>query len=181
MASLPAGPLRFDAIALDAGGRPIPVLSSDESFALLLSTPAPAELERILAALMRPFPAGLLSGAGLMVANPAYAPPPVARRFPRTAYHGMVIWSWQQGLLAAGIARQLGRSDLPPSTRQRLETARRQLWSAIRGTAALRNSELWSWSVRRGTLVPAAFGANAGDADESNAAQLWSTIYLGVK
>jgi hypothetical protein len=181
LASLPAGPLRFDAIALDAGGRPIPVLSSDESFALLLSTPAPAELERSIAALMRPFPAGLLSGAGLMVANPAYAPPPVARRFPRTAYHGMVIWSWQQGLLAAGIARQLGRSDLPPSTRARLETARRQLWSAIRGTAALRNSELWSWSVRRGTLVPAAFGANAGDADESNAAQLWSTIYLGVK
>lgn len=47
--------------------------------------------------------------------------------------------------------------------------------AAVKG---LRNSELWSWSVEGGRIVPAAFGAGASDATESNAVQLWSTLNL---
>jgi hypothetical protein len=31
-----------------------------------------------------------------------------------------------------------------------------------------------------GRFEPAPFGQNTGDVDESNAAQLWSTVYLGI-
>jgi hypothetical protein len=44
----------------------------------------------------------------------------------------------------------------------------------------MRNSELWSWSFANGKYAIAPFGANAADADESNAAQLWSTVYLAI-
>jgi hypothetical protein len=44
----------------------------------------------------------------------------------------------------------------------------------------MRNSELWSWTFTGGHFHIAPFGANAADADESNAAQLWSTVYLAI-
>ena len=44
----------------------------------------------------------------------------------------------------------------------------------------MRNSELWTWSFANGRFAIAPFGANASDADESNAAQLWSTVYLAI-
>jgi hypothetical protein len=42
------------------------------------------------------------------------------------------------------------------------------------------SSELWSWAFENGQYKVVAFGAGAGDADESNAAQLWSSAYLGL-
>jgi hypothetical protein len=45
----------------------------------------------------------------------------------------------------------------------------------------MNNSELWSWSFNAGHYRVAPFGAAVADADESNAAQLWSTVYLAVK
>jgi hypothetical protein len=176
-----AGELRFHAIALDAAGTPIPVMHSDEGFALLFADPAPQLLERAVTALMRPFPAGLMTGAGMVVANPAFCSPSVQVRFSRNAYHGTVVWSWQQALFAAGLARQLERRDLPPPVRSRLLAAQRRLWSAIEATRAMNNSELWSWSFAAGHYVVTPFGVAAADADESNAAQLWSTVYLAVR
>ena len=43
------------------------------------------------------------------------------------------------------------------------------------------NSELWSWSFSERHYHVAPFGSAAADADESNAAQLWSTVYLAVR
>jgi hypothetical protein len=130
--------------------------------------------------MMRPFPAGLLTDVGVVVANPVYATPAVQARLTRNSYHGTVIWSWQQAVLAAGLQRQLRRSDLPLSVKDVVRAAQTQLWVAIRSTRALRNSELWSWTFAGGHFHVAPFGANAADADESNAAQLWSTVYLAV-
>jgi hypothetical protein len=129
---------------------------------------------------MRPFPAGLVTDVGLVVANPALARPQLRREFGKSAYHGTVIWSWQHALLAAGIDRQLRRADLPEPVRAQLLRARTQLWAAIDNTAALRTSELWSWNFLNGRYRLAAFGQSGADADESNAAQLWSTVYLGL-
>lgn len=180
LASVPARGLRLDALALDARGTPIPVLHSDGGFALLFRTPPAADLDRLLAATLRPFPAGLMTDAGLLVANPALAGEDLQRQFDRNAYHGTVVWSWQQALFAAGLARQLRRTDLPAPVRARLRIAQRRLWAVVDATHDWRTSELWTWSCADGRYMPAAFGQNGGDADESNAAQLWSTVYLAI-
>jgi hypothetical protein len=43
------------------------------------------------------------------------------------------------------------------------------------------NVELWSWSWAAGKFHVQPFGRPGADVDESNAAQLWSTVYLGLK
>lgn len=180
LASVSRTGLRFDALALDAKGKPIPILHSDGGFALLFQNPEAPTLEVMVEGMLRPFPAGLLTDVGLLVANPAYADPAIAANFGRTAYHGTVVWSWQQALFAAGLARQLQRDDLPHATRARLRDAQRRLWQAIDTTRTLRTSELWSWSYADGRYRMQPFGQSSGDADESNAAQLWSTVYLAI-
>jgi hypothetical protein len=173
-------PLRFHALSLSADAHPIPVMHSDEGFELLFGHPTAAALARAVTALMRPFPAGLLTDAGVVVANPVFAAPVIQSKLTRNAYHGSVIWSWQQAVLAAGLQRQLQRHDLPQPLQKLLRTAEGQLWGAIRTAQAMRNSELWSWSFADGQFHIAPFGADAADADESNAAQLWSTVYLAI-
>jgi hypothetical protein len=178
--SIGNSPVRFHALALTADVKTIPVMHSDEGFELLFGRPSPGALREALTALMRPFPAGLETDAGVVVANPVYAAPAVQARLTRNAYHGTVIWSWQQAVLAAGLQRQLRREDLQPSLKQRLHAAEAELWRDIRAAHAMQNSELWSWSFAQGHFHIAPFGANAADADESNAAQLWSTVYLAI-
>jgi hypothetical protein len=181
LAAVDGRPLRYHAIALDAAGRPVPVMNSDEGFALLFARPDPQALDIAADTIARPFPAGLMTDVGMLVANPVFAPPALQARFSPAAYHGTVIWSWQQALAAAGLARQLARRDLPPATCTRLRTAQQALWRAIEAGRSMRNSELWSWRYAEGDYRIAPFGASGADADESNAAQLWSTVYLAVQ
>ena len=173
--------VQFHALALDGAGMPLPVMHSDEGFALLFAKPDPVALDRAVGTSLRPFPAGLMTDIGMVVANPAFAPAALQSGFSRNAYHGTVVWSWQQALFAAGLERQLHRTDLSAELRSHLQQAQRTLWGAIAATRAQRNSELWSWDFTAGHYEVAAFGAAAADADESNAAQLWSTVYLAVR
>src|SRR5262249_9648272 len=111
----------FPAVALDAGGRPIPVMHTDDGLLLLFTEPPPAYLWGAAHGVARPLPAGRRPPVGVLVANPAFAPDAATRaRFSRGHYHGTVVWSWQQALLAAGLARQLERDDLPPDVRAAL-------------------------------------------------------------
>ncbi len=181
VASLGSAPLTFHAIALDDGGRPIPIVNSDEGFALMFAEPSAADLETYVTAAMRPFPAGLMTDIGMLVANAAQTDAAVQARFTPAAYHGAVVWSWQQALFAAGLERQLARRDLPSSTRAVLTRAQATLWRAINATRATQSSELWSWAYQGGRYRVVAFGAGKQDVDESNAAQLWSTVYLAVQ
>ncbi len=174
-------PVRFHALALDGDARPIAIMNSDEGFDLLLGNPSVQSLDTAIASVMRPFPAGLMTEVGMVVANPVFATPALQARFGNTAYHGTVIWSWQQAVLAAGLARQLARRDLPDPLQQRLRAAQEQLWRVIEAGRPVINSELWSWSYRNGHYVIAPFGIGSTDSNESNAAQLWSTVYLGVR
>jgi hypothetical protein len=170
--------LRFRALALDADGRPVPVLNSDEAYALFLLDPEPAEVGRIAAVLARPFPAGLMTGAGLLVANPAFGPRGLQQEFGRNRYHGTVVWSWHQAMLRAGLERQLARRDLPGPVRDRLRSAHDRLHAVMQASPALRGSELWSWSWSQGRFAAVPFGQGRADETESNAAQLWSTVHL---
>ncbi|WP_238149643.1 hypothetical protein [Dyella jiangningensis] len=174
------GQVDFPAIALDAQGKPIPVLNSDEGFQLLFGKPDAAALDRDIGNLMRPFPAGLMTDVGMVVANPAYADHDVWSRFGNNAYHGTVVWAWQQAIMAAGLKRQLARGDLSTATRQHLEAAQAGLWRAICAANAVRTSELWSWSYANGHYRIEPFGAEGAHEDESNAAQLWSTVFLAL-
>jgi glycogen debranching enzyme len=173
-------PVEFSALALDAAGRALPVMHSDESFALLLGRPSARQIDRSLDVLLRPFPSGLLTSAGLLVANPAYADSAIQARFTRNDYHGTAIWAWQQALLAAGLERQLARRDLLPVLRGRLQAARSSLWRVIQASNAFRGSELWSWSYQAGRYQPEPFQTTQGDL-EADAAQLWSTVFLALR
>jgi hypothetical protein len=170
----------FPALALTGDGKTIPVIHTDVGFDLLFGRPTSTSLELGVTALMRPFPAGLLTPVGVVVANPVYAAPAIQKKLNRSAYHGTVIWSWQQAVLAAGLRRQLQRQDLSPALKEHLRAAQTQLWDAIGAAHSMRNSELWTWSSAKGSFEITPFGANASDADESNAAQLWSTVYLAI-
>jgi len=178
------GGVAFPALALDGAGRPIPIMHSDDGFVLMLTDPSPEALAGVALRLLRPFPAGLRTSVGMLVANPALCPDPEVRALitPRH-YHGTVVWSWQQALLAAGLRRQLARTDLPESTRRALLDAEAALWGVIQAMRAMSTSELWSFTVRDGKLELCPFGQGRGSdhTDESNAIQLWSTVYLAVR
>jgi hypothetical protein len=182
LASLGAGGTRFFAVSLDASGKPIPIMNSDLGFELLFGSPRDTEaMAHEVTDLLRPFPAGLMTDVGMVVADAAYAPSSLQPSFNQNAYHGAVVWSWQQAMFAAGLARQLARADLTPAARKELLAAQRLLWKNIEATSNMSNSELWSWSYANGRYRLVPFGASGGDVDESNAAQLWSTVYLAVR
>jgi hypothetical protein len=178
--ALPRGDLVVNAIALDAQFKPVPVVHSDGGFALLLQNPSAEFVGPLVEGMLRPFPAGLLTDAGLLVANPVFADATWHRRLGQSAYHGTVTWSWQQALFLAGLERQIARRDLPVEATKRLRAAHERLLSVIEKTRELRASELWSWRYVAGRYEPVPFGQSSGDADESNAAQLWSTVYLAI-
>ena len=173
------GEQRFSALALDDHGQPLPVMHTDGAFALLLGRPSPARLNQV-AALTRPWPAGLLTAAGVLVASPALAGSKLWARFTKNHYHGEVVWSWHHALLAAGLARQLERADLPRPTRATLRQAEAAVWRVMDRTRPLQGSELWSWMVEDGALEAEAFGGRGEHLTESNAVQLWSTVYLAL-
>jgi hypothetical protein len=178
--ALDGSPVAFKAVALDATGSPIAVINSDQALTLLFLELPGKEVERSVATLMRPFPAGLLTGVGPVVANPAYAGEAMEASFGRSRYHGTVVWSWQQAMLAAGIDRQLQRDDLNDAAHAVLGSAQASLRSVIDAVHAVRGSELWSWSQKNGTYRVEPFGQRQEDETESNAAQLWSTVYLAL-
>jgi hypothetical protein len=181
LTSVGDAPVRFHALALKSDGTAVPVVNSDEGFALLFGRPGSAELDEAVAAILRPFPAGLLTDAGVVVANPVFAPRDVQARFTSHSYHGTVVWSWQQAMLVEGLDRQLRRRDLPHSVMREMRDAQKRVWHVIDAGEAVRNSELWSWTYEAGQFHVAPFGVSGADADESNAAQLWSTVYLAMR
>ncbi|CAN7528838.1 hypothetical protein LJR230_003624 [Trinickia sp. LjRoot230] len=177
----PTAPLSFYAVSLDESGTPIPVMNSDGGFALLFGTPSTDVLERVVTSAVQPFPTGLITDAGMLIANPAYASTSLWPNFTNAAYHGTVVWSWQQAMWIAGLDRQLARQDLPANVRTLLSNARLQVWQVIANAADMRASEMWTWSYVNGHYQSEAFGTHSADATEANAAQLWSTTYLAIQ
>lgn len=172
--------LSFPALSLDAAGTPIPVMHTDDGFLLYFGSPDDHDLRSVAERLRRPFPAGLRTPLGIVVANAAYLSNDQLRAtFDNHRYHGAVIWSWQQALMAAGIARQLARTDLVPTTRADLVAAQTALWQVIEASRAVSAGELWSWKLDHGKFTIDSLGSHLAD-DESTAAQLWSTVYLAI-
>jgi hypothetical protein len=125
----------------------------------------------------RAYPVGLLvDGVGPVVANDAYAPASVWRAFERDAYHGpRVVWGREVNLFLLGVARHLAadaaRSPLAPH-RDELRAALERVRTAVQASGF--RSELWSYEVRDGRVVPVRYGTGSD-------VQLWSTSDLAVQ
>ncbi|EKJ73111.1 hypothetical protein FPSE_06724 [Fusarium pseudograminearum CS3096] len=152
-------------------------------------------------AILRPFPAGLSTPFGIVVANPALADnKEITAGFTNSAYHGTVVWSWQLALMAKGLERQLARcptskakaNDAPvfctdDDVHKTVRLAYNHLWDIIEDNSERLQSEVWSWSYSTkgdyrfaplGTLPPP---PGLGSGTESNVRQLWSLTFLAVK
>ena len=90
-------------MALYDNGTQVPILNSDVSFSLLYSNNLPEELMATVPLLLSDFPRGVLTDVGMVVASPAYSPGgEFYANFTTGDYHGTVVWSFQQALMAAG-------------------------------------------------------------------------------
>ena len=184
-----AEPFEFLALSLDANGRPIGVANSDVATRLFLGdigraagAPDTSEREAVLRdvrTFVRRYPVGLLvDGIGPVVASDAYATPAVWQAFERDRYHGpRVVWGRENNLFLLGATRRLQAAAGGPETAA-LSAYRRELTSAIQQVgsavdASGFHSELWSYELRGGRVVPVRYGSGSD-------VQLWSTTDLAV-
>ncbi|MDQ3950950.1 MAG: hypothetical protein M3282_11475, partial [Gemmatimonadota bacterium] len=172
--------LVFLAVALDAAGRPIGVANTDPATQLFLGDRGDASAVegalRDVRLFVRAYPAGLLiDQAGPVVANDAYAPPAVWQAFLRDHYHGpRVVWGREVNLFLAGVANRIAAARGTPLERHvpELRAALQRVQSAADASGF--QSELWSYEIRDGRLVPVRYGI-------SSDVQLWSTTDLAVE
>lgn len=171
-------PTRFYGLALEAKDHPIVrVMNTDDCFRLyLLNSTNQAQLSAFLSQtadnILRPFPIGLSTSVGLLVANPAYAQGSVnINDFKTSSYHGLVVWSWQLSMMAAGLERQLDRcndGDSRPdfcsdtALHSRIIQAYNHLWGIIEQNRDHLSSEVWSWVYRDGDYVYTPLGSLPG-------------------
>lgn len=170
----------FAAVALDEKGEKVPVLYSDVTQSLWFGDLSPEEISKLIPVLERPFPLGLKTKVGTVIANAALSDRAGDyEMFNRGAYHGNVIWSWQEAQLKQALARQIRRmgeigGEAADAVRARLLAVFDNTVSARRRAGELANSELWSFEVKDGKLVAKAYdGASAGA--DSNPVQYWGT------
>ncbi len=154
------------------------VTHSDVAFNLFYGNLSERELERILTFLEQPFPLGLLTSVGPVVANPILSPDPNHHTLLGFGqYHGMVVWSWQSAMLQFGLIRQ---AEQHPSYQDRIRALVRTLSEAEERAGELATSELWAVTLTPEGLKARGYGV-AGDQTESNAMQLWSTVYPSLR
>lgn len=174
--------LAFLALALDAAGRPIGVANTDVATRLFLGEPAAAGATpgdvaegvlRDVRLFMRPYPVGLfIDRVGPVVANDAYASPEVWRAFERDPYHGpRVVWGREVNLFLLGAAEYARHPALRAHAGE-LHSAIARTIAAVEASGF--QSELWSYEVRGGQVVPVRYGT-------SSDIQLWSTTDLAVQ
>jgi hypothetical protein len=175
--------IEFLALALDANGEQIGVVNSDPATRLfldgLMGVPATTgrarqALRRDVSLFAREYPEGLLIPAiGAVVANDAYATPPVWQAFIDDAYHGpRVVWGREVNLFLLGVASHLPHLSGDPSTSELLRTTAARVRDAVAASGF--RSELWSYEFPNGRPQPVRYGSG-GDI------QLWSTTDLAVQ
>jgi hypothetical protein len=174
-------PVTFLAVALDSNGRPISVANTDPATGIFLGEGDRAadtadDLLRDVRLFVRAYPVGLLiEQVGPVVANDAYAPPPVWQAFVRDHYHGpRVVWGREVNLFLAGVASRIASAHGTPLEPHipELRAALQRVQSAADASGF--ESELWSYEIRGGRLVPVRYGI-------SSDVQLWSTTDLAVQ
>ena len=214
--SLPSKNYTYYGISLNGYDnlKTVDVQHTDTCFHLfLLNTTNDAQLSTLLNATANsinlPFPAGLNTPVGIVVANPALGKEAVlTQNYTTGAYHGTVVWSWQQAMMAKGLELQLGRCTTPasagnPSTAptknlqkipsfcgnkaiyNNVKQAYNTLWDLIEANSNEQSQEVWSWTYKNGKYQVADLGTltpppGVGAQTESDIRQLWSLTFLAV-
>lgn len=182
----------FLALSLNNQLKPIDIIQSDTLF-MLLDFPIDQEskwLNPACSPFEINFPDGLMSGAGLLVANPALAPQKYYKMFDKNQYHGEVIWAWPQLMLKVALLKQLNKWIIPPPEKTKLHNETKvkltkiltNISSLIDSLREWSTSELWAWKLdKNGKIIPIPYGQDASNVTESNAVQLWSVAALGLE
>ncbi|TBU38411.1 hypothetical protein BD309DRAFT_1022886 [Dichomitus squalens] len=199
----PTSKLSFYALSLKEDGTPVEVLNSDTGFNLVYGENVSRDFLRHVVDALQPYPRGLLTDVGMVVANPAYdSNKTMIDVLNRAAYHGTVVWSFQQGLMASGLARQLGFCSLDNTTSvdtnpvpspipewcsdaqfvRTLRDAQARLWTSIQGAKDEIYTEVWSYAFDNttNTFSVADLASLSPSGTESDAIQLWSYGFLGL-
>jgi hypothetical protein len=175
--------LSFLALSLDGAARPIGVMNSDVATRLFLGEPAATGgtvdtlgVLRDVRLFVLPYPLGLfIEGVGPVVANDAFAPPPVWRAFERDPYHGpRVAWGREVNLFILGVANRIDAatgSGFAAYARE-LRSAADRVQTAVEASGF--QSELWTYAFDRARPRPVRYGSGAD-------VQLWSTTDLAVQ
>lgn len=193
----------FHALALNGYSKlqTVDVMNTDDCFRhFLLNTTNQKQLSSFLNQtalnILRPFPAGLRTSVGLVVANPALSAEPVlVQNFTNAAYHGTVVWSWQLAMMARGLELQLDRcvtgSTKPnfcndTAVHTNVLNAYNTLWGDIEKNSAQLSTEVWSWVYKNNDFQVTPLGVlpsppGVGAQTESDIRQLWSLTFLAVK
>lgn len=167
------GRLVFHALALDSSGKPLPIMHSDVAFDLLFGVPTQANLSSHLQTLSRPFPWGLYTPVGVLVANPAFADNSELRAlFTQHHYQGEVFWPWQHALIVAGLGRQRQQHHLPHENTQHISDLCTRLRSEVLSDRSITELSTWTYDPKHGYRHQPF--QRQSDVTESNAAQLWS-------
>jgi hypothetical protein len=166
--------LTFLALALDAQGRPLGVANSDPATGLFLRGPATQdEVLRDVRLFVRNYPVGLfIDGVGPVVANDAYATPSVWAAFERDRYHSpRVVWGREVNLFLSAVADRMATSNDAAFVSE-LRASLDKVVAAAEASGF--QSELWSYELRDGRVVPVRYGTGSD-------VQLWSTTDLAVQ
>ncbi|KAK5081051.1 hypothetical protein LTR70_009230 [Exophiala xenobiotica] len=148
--------------------------------------------------ILRPFPAGLMTPVGLVVANPAISENEIVKQnFTNSAYHGAVVWSWQLVAMVRGLEKQLGRCSLvDPHQRpdfcsdavvyNNVRNAYNTLWDVLEANKDFLSDEVWSWVYKDGKFIQTPLGSMQAPPGvegiaESDIIQLWSLMILAMK
>jgi hypothetical protein len=185
--------LVFLALSLDSAGRPIPLVNSDPATDLFLddasativnATQTPADILREVDPFVRPYPVGLfIAGLGPVAVNDAYGSRKVWETFAKDQYHSpQVVWGREVNLLLLGLANRIaaaydasgrlrdpGLGPYVQSLRDALERTR-----AAVAASGFEHSELWSYRIEGGKLLPTRYGTGSD-------VQLWSSTDLAVQ
>lgn len=180
----------------------VPVIHSDTLFRILFLDESNNQLAEFLnntaLSVIRPFPAGLMTPVGMVVANPSLSNNEyLIDTFSNSAYHGTVVWSWQLVAMAKGLERQLDRCSSPDvaetpafchdaSVYRNVKVAYNVLWDAMETNKDILAHEVWSWIYKDGNFkrsplesIPPPPGSEG--MSESDIIQLWSLTFLAVK
>ncbi|KAA8917748.1 hypothetical protein TRICI_000056 [Trichomonascus ciferrii] len=159
----------FYALSLFNDSTPVEVLHSDLGLTLLYADNLPEKFMVAVSDALQPFPRGLTTPIGMVVANPALdSNTSNHATFDRTQYHGTVIWGWQMGIMADGLLRQLSLCDINLSNTPQARSSNSdkpswcqnkqligsllagldRLWQGVEGAKENLYSEVWSYTYQ---------------------------------
>jgi hypothetical protein len=161
----------FPAISLRDDGTPVKIMHTDDSMMGTYGHPPVAYLKNMAKLLSTPFPYGLHTPAGLVVANAIFENVELQKRFTPKNYHGLVSWGREENLLIFGISRQLQRTDIPPELRQQLLTVQKDIGQLVQKKGGI---ELVAIVQKDGKFVSEPFDGDA----LPNIDQFWNHLFV---